>query len=136
MLAILRIVAGLVFVSAGTAIVFHFPPSPTPVPPFDPTTELGIAGLLEIAGGLAVALGLFTRPVAFVLSGQMAVAYFQVHFPQSVFPTANGGMPAVLFCFIFLYLSVAGPGAWSLDARLARRRAGPGPRAERVLQAR
>jgi putative oxidoreductase len=87
-------------------------------------SQLGIAGILETFGGAAIVLGLFTRPVAFVLAGEMAVAYFQFHFPLSVFPTVNNGVPAVLYCFIFLYLTVAGAGEWSADASIARARGG------------
>ena len=83
-------------------------------------SQLWIAGVLETFGGTAILLGLFTRPVAFVLSGEMAVAYFQSHFPQSVYPTTNKGIPAILYCFLFLYLVFAGAGAWSLDAVIAR----------------
>lgn len=122
MLSVFRIVAGLMFVSFGTMKVLGYPPGPTPLPAFDPTSLPGIAGLLEIVGGTALVLGLFTRPVAFVLAGEMAVAYFQAHFPLSVFPTANNGAPAVLYCFLFLYLTFAGAGVWSVDALLLRRR--------------
>jgi putative oxidoreductase len=124
MLAVLRIVSGVVFVSAGTMKLFGYPPSPQPIPPFDPMSQLGLAALLETFGGLAIVLGLFTRPVAFVLAGEMAVAYFQAHFPTSIFPTVNGGMAAVLYCFLFLYLTFAGAGAWSIDEMIARRSAG------------
>jgi putative oxidoreductase len=120
-LAVLRIVSALVFISAGTMKVFNFPAGPYPMPPFDPFTQVGVAGLLEVVGGIAVLLGLFTRPVAFVLSGEMAVAYFQGHAGQSFYPTINNGIPAILYCFLFLYLAVAGGGAWSLDRKLARR---------------
>lgn len=128
-LALLRIVAAVIFLSAGTMKVFGFPPSPVEMPPFDPFTQVGLGGLLEVLGGLLVALGLFTRPVAFVLSGEMAVAYWQFHAPQSAFPTVNNGIPAVLYCFLFLYLCFAGAGAWSVDGVLARRR-GRGPAGE------
>jgi putative oxidoreductase len=84
-------------------------------------------------GGLAIMLGLFTRPVAFVLAGEMAVAYFKVHFPQSPFPTVNNGMAPVLFCFLYLYLTFAGAGVWSLDALLARHKRRP-PLAWRVVR--
>jgi len=127
MLAILRIVAGLVFVSAGTMKMFGQPPSPVPIPPFTPFSELGVGAVLETFGGAAIVLGLLTRPVAFVLAGEMAVAYFQFHFPRSFFPTVNNGIPAVLYCFLFLYLSAAGAGAWSLDGIIVRRR-GRAPR--------
>jgi putative oxidoreductase len=87
-------------------------------------TQTGIGGMLETFGGLLIVLGLFTRPVAFVLSGEMAVAYFQFHFPQSFFPTTNLGTPAILYCFLFLYFVFAGAGIWSIDAMIARRRRG------------
>lgn len=120
-LSILRIVAGAIFLSAGTMKAFGYPASPMPMPPFDPMTQIGIGALLEVVGGLAIVLGLATRPVAFVLSGEMAVAYFQFHAPQSFFPTANNGTAAVLYCFSYLYLAFAGAGPWSLDALIARR---------------
>jgi putative oxidoreductase len=120
MLSVLRIVIGLLFMSFGTMKLFGYPPSPVPLPPISLTSQMGIAGLLETFGGLAIVLGLLTRPVAFILSGEMAVAYFQAHFPQSPFPTVNNGVPAVLFCFLFLYFSFAGGGAWSVDSIFAR----------------
>lgn len=129
MLAVLRIVAGLVFVSAGTMKLFGYPPSPVPLPPIRLMSELGVGGILETFGGLAIVLGLFTRPVAFVLSGEMAVAYFQFHFPQSFFPTVNNGVAAVLYCFLYLYLTFAGAGAWSVDAMIARSKRGMEPAA-------
>ena len=121
-LSILRIVAGIVFVSAGTMKLFNYPPSPVPMPPLELMSLIGIAGILETFGGLAIVLGLFTRPVAFILSGEMAVAYFHAHFPQSIFPTINNGVGSVLYCFLFLYMAFAGGGAWSIDAALARSR--------------
>jgi putative oxidoreductase len=120
-LALLRIVAALIFISVGSMKVFHFPVAPFPMPPFSPFTVIGIAGLLEVVGGTAILLGLFTRPAAFILSGQMAFAYFMGHAPQSFWPGINQGAPAILFCFIFLYLAVAGAGAWSLDRALFRK---------------
>ena len=120
MLAVFRIVAGLIFITAGTALVFHYPPSPVPMPPFIFLSQTGIGGLLEFLGGIAIVLGAFTRPVAFILAGEMAVAYFQFHAPKSFFPTVNEGIPAILYCFLFLYLMVAGAGAWSIDRALAR----------------
>jgi putative oxidoreductase len=131
-LAVLRIVSGLVFISAGTMKLFGYPPSPAPMPPMDVMSQMWIAGVLEVFGGLAIVLGLLTRPVAFVLSGEMAVAYFQAHFPQSPFPTVNNGMPAVLFCFLFLYMAFAGAGAWSVDRAIARARARSRARGGRV----
>lgn len=124
MLSVLRIVAGLIFLTAGTMKLFGFPPPPSSMPPFALMSQIGIAGLLETFGGSAIILGLFTRPVAFVLAGEMAVAYFQFHSPQSVFPTVNGGIPAVLYCFIFLYFVFAGAGTWSVDAMIARSKGG------------
>ncbi len=125
MLSVLRIVAAVVFISVGTMKLYGFPPPPAMMPPITPMTQLWIAGVLETFGGAAILLGLFTRPVAFVLSGEMAVAYFQGHFPQSVYPTTNMGIPAILYCFLYLYLVFAGAGAWSLDAMIARSKGGP-----------
>jgi putative oxidoreductase len=119
-LALFRIVAGLVFISVGTMKMFGVPASPVPIPPFSPFTQLGLAALLEVVGGTAIVLGLLTRPVAFVLAGEMAVAYFQAHAPVSFWPSVNNGIPAILYCFLFLYLAAAGPGDWSLDRRLLR----------------
>jgi putative oxidoreductase len=114
MLAILRIVAALLFLEHGTQKLFGFPPSEYPAPAL--LSLMGVTGILETAGGVLLVLGLFTRPVAFVLAGMMAVAYGMAHAPQSVFPILNSGDAAILFCFVFLYLCVAGGGAWSLDA--------------------
>src|SRR5256714_15315939 len=85
-------------------------------------SQPGIGGILEFVGGILITLGLLTRPVAFILSGMMAVAYWQFHFPMGHWPVQNQGMPAVLFCFIFLYMAARGPGEWSLDALIRRRR--------------
>ncbi|TBW37035.1 DoxX family protein [Siculibacillus lacustris] len=115
-LAALRIVTALVFLAHGTAKFFAFPH----VAMFDgmPVFSLyGLAGVLELAGGLLLLVGLFTRPTAFVLAGFMAVAYFMAHAPKSFFPIINGGDSAIQFCFVFLYLVFAGAGAWSLDAK-------------------
>jgi putative oxidoreductase len=112
-LAALRIVAALIFMEHGTQKLFGFPASDRPQPEL--FSLLGLAGVLEFFGGILLLLGLFTRPVAFILSGQMAVAYWMAHAPQSVFPVLNGGDAAILYCFVFLYLVAAGPGAWSLD---------------------
>src|SRR5687767_2895799 len=124
MLSILRIVAGLVFFTHGTQKLFGIPPLPPGMPPLDLMSQFGIAGILEVIGGLLIILGLLTRPAAFVLAGEMAVAYFQVHHPNSFWPSANGGEPALLYCFIFLYFVFAGAGPWSIDAMIARSRAG------------
>jgi putative oxidoreductase len=115
--SVLRIAAALLFIPSGTMKLLAFPAG---VPPDGGTvplaSQVGIGGLLEVVGGLLMLLGLFTRPVAFVLAGEMAVAYFQFHAPQGFWPTMNGGVPAALFCFVWLYLSSAGAGPWSLDA--------------------
>jgi len=117
LLSVLRIMAALMFITSGTTKLFAFPAG---VPPNGGTVELmsqaGIGGMLEVFGGALILLGLFTRPVAFILAGMMAVAYFQFHFPKSFWPTISGGMPAALYCFIWLYFSAAGAGPWSLDA--------------------
>lgn len=116
-LGALRIVTALLFIAHGTQKFFNFPP----MPPGMPGGEGGmpplmmVAGTLEVVGGIFILIGLFTRPVAFILCGMMAVAYFLGHFPMSFFPTSNMGDAAVLFCFIYLYLFFAGPGAWSFD---------------------
>lgn len=127
MLAVYRIMAGVLFMFGGTMKLFGFPRSPVPMPPLDLTSQIGIGGLLELFGGAAIVLGLLVRPVSFVLAGMMAVAYFQFHAPQAFFPSSNGGIPAIMFCFLFLYLMLAGGGAWTLDAVLLRRRARTAP---------
>jgi putative oxidoreductase len=115
--SLLRIVAGLMFIQFGTMKLFAFPVG---MPPDGGTarllSETGIGGFLEVFGGALILLGLFTRPVAFVLAGEMAVAYFQFHFPQSFWTVVNNGTPAVIYCFVWLYFSAAGPGPWSVDA--------------------
>jgi putative oxidoreductase len=113
-LSILRIVVGLLFLEHGTQKLLGFPPSANPGPAL--LSLGGIQGLIEVVGGSLIVLGLFTRPVAFILCGDMAVAYFMSHFPTSFFPITNRGDAAILYCFVFLYLAVAGGGAWSLDA--------------------
>ena len=112
-LSILRIVAALLFFEHGTAKLLGFPPSPHS-PEF--LSLSWIAGALELVGGALLIIGLFTRPVAFILSGQMAFAYWMAHAPQSVFPLVNNGDAAILYCFVFLYLAFAGGGPWSVDA--------------------
>ena len=113
-LSILRIMTALLFLEHGTQKLLCFPPSPNPGPAL--FSLLGIQGVIEIVGSLLLALDLFTRPVAFMLSGDMAVAYWMAHAPQSFFPVLNRGDAAILYCFVFLYLVLAGPGPWSLDA--------------------
>ena len=117
LLSTLRIVAAFLFIQFGTAKLFAFPAA---VMPGGGTASLaslpGFAGALEAFGGALLLLGLFTRPVAFLLSGEMAVAYFIGHAPQGFWPVLNQGHPAILFCFVWLYVSAAGPGPWSLAA--------------------
>ena len=105
------------FILAGTSKLFAFPAAllPNGATAVFPT-QIWFAGALEVVGGSLLFLGLFTRPVAFLLSGEMAVAYFQFHFPRSFWPSVNNGVSAVLYCFIWLYISAAGGGPWSLDA--------------------
>jgi len=116
-LSLLRIVAALLFMQYGGMKLFAFPAG---MPPDGGTvklmSEMGIAGALEFFGGALLLLGLFTRPVAFLLSGEMAVAYFQGHYPQGFWPILNGGGPAIMYCFLWLYYSAAGAGPWSIDA--------------------
>ena len=120
MLSVLRIVTALLFLQHGLAKLVHFPH----VAMFD-EMELfslgGLAGAIELVGGILLLVGLFVRPAAFIMSGEMAVAYFLVHASQNFFPILNQGELAVLYCFVFLYLFAAGGGAWSLDAVLSRR---------------
>ncbi len=120
---LLRVMAGFLFVQTGGLILFGWfggmPDQPSPPPMM---SQVGIGGVLEFVGGILIMLGLFTRPVAFVLSGVMAVAYWQFHAPNGGWPVQNQGLPAVLFCFIFLYMAAQGGGTWSLDALLWRKR--------------
>lgn len=113
-LAVLRIITALLFIEHGTMKLFGFPAAmgEGPLAPL-----MLVAALLEVVGGALLAIGLFTRPVAFILSGQMAVAYFMAHFAKSFWPALNGGEAAMLFCFIFLYFVFSGPGAWAVDKR-------------------
>jgi len=117
LLSVLRIVTALLFMAHGTAKLFQMPHMAM----FDNLqlmSLMGLQGVLEAGGGLLLLIGLFSRPVAFVLSGDMAVAFFMAHWPKGWLPILNGGDLAVLFCFVFLYLWAAGPGPWSVDARL------------------
>jgi putative oxidoreductase len=120
LLSVLRIVASLLFIMHGTQKLFGFPPSEMPRAELASLT--GFAGLLEVIGGAFVLVGLLTRPIAFVLAGEMAYAYFSVHAPVSVWPIANRGELALLFAFIWLYFTAAGAGAWSIDSFIAVRR--------------
>jgi putative oxidoreductase len=119
----LRVVAGLLFIQTGGLILFGWfggIPGQPGTPPL--LSQTGIGGLLEFFGGIAIMLGLGTRPVAFILSGMMAVAYWQFHAPNGVSPVQNQGIAAVLFCFLFLYMSAQGAGDWSLDALIRHKR--------------
>ncbi|MBP1807414.1 DoxX family protein [Rubellimicrobium aerolatum] len=118
MLSVLRIVSALIFMAHGTQKILGFPASDM-APPVG--SLIWVAGMLELVGGALLVLGLFTRPVAFVLSGLMAAAYWMAHAPQGPFPALNGGDAAILYCFVFLYFVFAGPGPWSLDAAMGRR---------------
>ncbi|TWB87765.1 putative oxidoreductase [Bradyrhizobium macuxiense] len=113
-LAVVRIITALLFIEHGLMKLFEFP-APVPGLPTPLPLILVVAAVLEIAGGALIAVGLFTRTAAFICSGEMAVAYFLFHAPQSFWPAVNNGEPAILFCFVFLYLGFAGAGAWSLD---------------------
>ncbi|CAA2144117.1 DoxX family protein [Methylobacterium bullatum] len=117
LLSVLRIVAGVLFLEHGTQKLFGFPVRLDGGVAPALFTLFWFAAVLEIVGGALIVLGLFTRPVAFILSGQMAFAYFIAHAPKSPFPALNRGDAAILFCFLFLYLAAAGAGPWSLDAR-------------------
>jgi len=123
LLSILRIVLAFLFIQVGSAKWFAFPAA---VMPGGGTAPFGTlpwwAGVIEVIGGTLILFGLFTRPVAFILSGEMAFAYFLGHAPNNFWPVLNQGGLAVIYCFLFLYISSAGPGPWSLDALLARRR--------------
>jgi putative oxidoreductase len=116
--SVLRIAAAFFFLQSGTMKLFAVPVG---VPPDGGTvpllSQVGVGGVLEVVGGALLLIGLFTRPVAFVLAGEMAVAYFQFHFPQGFWPVENNGFAAALYCFVWLYFSAAGAGPWSLDAR-------------------
>lgn len=113
LLGLLRIVTALLFMEHGAQKLLGFPPSDHPGPAL--FTLLWFAGVLELVGGFFVLIGWLTRPIAFLLSGQMAVAYWMAHAPRSLYPALNGGDAAILFCFIFLYVAAAGPGAFSVD---------------------
>jgi putative oxidoreductase len=117
--SVLRIVAAFSFMTHGTQKLFAVP-SAQPQEAVSLASLAGLAGVLETFGGLLLLIGLFTRPVAFLLSGEMAVAYFLRHAPLGFWPIVNRGEVAALFCFVWLYLAAAGPGPWSLDARWRR----------------
>lgn len=117
--ALLRIFAGLLFLEHGTAKLFGFPVFPEAMPQPLPTLILASA-ILELVLGFLVTIGLFTRLAAFIAAGEMAVAYFMSHFPKSFWPIVNMGEPAILYCFIFLFLAAAGAGPWSVDGARTR----------------
>nr|WP_208430565.1 DoxX family protein [Methyloligella halotolerans] len=119
-LAALRIVTALLFMEHGTMKLFGFPEVEGHGGGGSLSPLILTAGILEVFGGLAILIGLFTRPIAFLLSGQMAVAYWMAHFPRGFYPVENGGDGAILFCFVFLYLFFAGPGAWAIDTMRQR----------------
>jgi putative oxidoreductase len=118
---LLRVVVGLLFLQAGGLKLFGWFGGMPKEYPFHLFSEIGLAAVLEFFGGSMILLGLFTRPVAFLLSGEMAVAYWQAHAPNGAWPVQNHGEPAVLFCFIFLYMAAKGGGNWSLMALLKHR---------------
>jgi len=121
-LAALRIMSGLLFLAHGTQKFLSFPAGERAGGGWGFDGPGAYAGVIELVAGALIALGLFTRPAAFVASGTMAVAYFLAHAPQGAFPVNNGGDSAILYCFVFLFLVFAGPGAFSLDERLGKRR--------------
>lgn len=124
-LSSLRIVTALLFLAHGTSKILGIPPSTASFPPVG--TQFWIAGMMELIGGLLLLVGLFTRPVAFLLAGEMAAAYWLVHAPKNFYPILNGGEAAILFCFVFLYIVSAGPGPWSVDAWWADKKSAAGP---------
>jgi putative oxidoreductase len=113
LLSVLRIMSGLLILQGGTTKYLNFPVGP--LNNASPQTMSGAAGIFELIGGVLIVLGLFTRPVAFIISGLYAVAYFYAHFPRGFFPLLNAGSLAILLCFVFLYLAAAGGGTWSVD---------------------
>ena len=128
LLSVLRIVVAFLYFQVGSAKWFAFPAAIMPGGGTAPVGSLvWFAGVIEVVGGTLFLLGLFTRPVAFILSGEMAFAYFIGHAPNGFWPVLNQGAPAVFYCFTFLYFSAAGAGPWSLDTLRARRRTSPVP---------
>ncbi|HRK63961.1 MAG TPA: DoxX family protein [Terricaulis sp.] len=121
LLSILRIMSALLFLAHGTTKLLGWPATEMFATPPEPMTLIWFAGVLELVGGALLAVGFMTRPVAFVLSGQMAFAYFLGHATQAFWPVQNGGDAAILYCFVFLYIAAAGGGPWSLDNALAKK---------------
>ncbi len=127
---LLRVVSGWMFFQAGAVKLFAWfggMPDTPPGTTVELASQMGVGAILEVVGGLLILFGLFTRPAAFIVSGMMAVAYWQFHAPGGTWPVQNGGAPAVLFCFVFLYIAAAGGGEWSLDAWLRRKRENASP---------
>ena len=120
LLSVLRFMTGLTLLQHGTGKLLHFPAGAVP-PTFALNSWPGYGGFIELICGILLVLGLFTRPAAFIASGFAAVAYFMVHFPRGFFPILNGGELAVVYCFVFLYICVAGPGPWSIDAAMKKK---------------
>jgi putative oxidoreductase len=116
LLSVLRTVVGLLFIEHGTSKLFGFPPMPG-AEGLAIFSLIGLSAILEFVGGLLMTVGLFTRATAFILSGEMAVAYFMAHAPKGFYPLLNHGEPAILYCFVFLYFAAAGGGPWSIDSR-------------------
>jgi putative oxidoreductase len=116
LLSVLRIMSAFMLIPAGTMKLFAFPVAMPDGATATVMSQIWIGGVLEVFGGALLLFGLFTRPVAFILSGMLAVAYWQFHAPNGFWPTINGGVPAALYCFVLLYISAAGAGPWSLDA--------------------
>jgi len=119
LLSVLRIIVGLLFIEHGTSKFFAFP-SGGETGTVALFSLIGLSGVLELVGGVLLTLGLFTRITAFILSGEMAFAYFIAHAPSGFFPLLNHGEPAVFYCFLFLYVAAAGPGPWSVDSAVRR----------------
>lgn len=119
LLSLMRIILAFLFTAHGSQKLFNLPPGKMPTPEL--VSIVGLAGVLEFGGGVLLLIGLFTRPVAFLLSGTMAVAYFMAHAPQGFLPIVNGGELAVVYCWVFLYLAAAGGGPWSVDALMGQR---------------
>jgi putative oxidoreductase len=117
--SVLRIITGLMIIEHGMGKLLGFPALPA-YANVTPLSLIGVAGFIELIGGALLILGLLTRPAAFILSGEMAVAYFMVHAPKSFYPLVNGGTLAIIYCFACLYISTAGPGPWSVDAAMKR----------------
>ena len=133
--SLLRVITGALFIQHGVQKLFGLLVSASQTWNGPPSvfSQFWFAGVLEVFGGILIVLGLFTRPVAFLLSGEMAVAYFQAHFPRNFWPVLNGGENVVLFCFVFLYLFATGAGPYSLDTFVRSRRNGRGLTAARPL---